>query len=167
MTPVLVTPPAGELVDMEQLKLQCRTDGPEEEQLLAGYVAAAIGWLDGWGGLLGRAILPQSWALDVTAAGRVRLPMPDVVAVSAEYATGAEPLALSIDAGGAVVEVTGPCRLLFDCAMPEPKRALAVQAVMLLAATWFRFRETVGTASMNELPFGVRALVQALRWRRV
>ena len=167
MTPVLVTPPAGELVELDALKMQCRITGTREDTLLAGYLAAANGWLDGWAGLLGRAILPQVWAIEAPASGVFRLPMPDVTTAAADYGDGALPLDLMPYSGGVAVEVAGACRIEFTCEMPASRRAVAAQAVLMLAAHWYANREAVGIASIEELPFGVRALVQQLRWRRV
>lgn len=169
MTPELVTPPTGDLVSLDLLKRQCRVDGADEDALLGAYLATAVAWLDGWGGLLGRAILSQTWAVDACSSGVVLLPMPDVVAARADYGDGEDPVALALRLGPAGVSVTvdAACRVSFDCAMPEPRLAVARQAVLILAAHWYANREAVGTSSLAELPFGARSLVQSLRWNRL
>ena len=60
LAPVLITPPAGELVSVADAKLHCRVDYAEDDLLISGLISAAIGHLDAWGGVLGRCIMPQA-----------------------------------------------------------------------------------------------------------
>ncbi len=97
MSWVLVTPPAAQLVDLKEAKQQCRVDGDDENPVLQRAIDAAMSWLDGYRGVLGRCILSQSWRRTIPGgAGTVRFPFPDVSCVSAEFAD---------DAGGAATYV--------------------------------------------------------------
>ena len=80
----VVDPPAP-LVTLERVKAHLRVDGTEEDDLIAGYVAAAQATIDGPGGWLGRALGRQTieyrtWLPDRT--GGIPLPCPPVVEVT-------------------------------------------------------------------------------------
>ena len=68
----LVTPPA-ELIPLPEAKAWLRVDGMEEDALIGGLLAAATAHLDGWTGVLGRALGEQVWeiSLDAWPAERV------------------------------------------------------------------------------------------------
>lgn len=165
LTPVLITPPVGVLVSVADAKQHCRVDHAEDDLLIGGLIAAAVGHLDAWGGVLGRCIMSQVWRVTVSA-GEVVLPMPDVTAASAGYEAGATALTVTASAAGPVVSVTEDCDVTFTCAMPEGLRATARVAVLLLVAHWYANREAVASG-MSEMPLAVESLVQALRWRRI
>ena len=71
LVPVLVTPPVGQVVSLEELRAQCRL-GPNslefDDQLMA-LGRAAVSHLDGHHGILGRCILEQQWAVTLTRPG--------------------------------------------------------------------------------------------------
>lgn len=145
MTPVLVTPPALQLVTLDEAKLHCRVDHADDDTLIAGYIAAAVGHLDGWTGVLGRCIMPQTWRVSA-CAGDVVLPMPDVTTASAAYEAGAEVLTITATALGPCVTITEDCDVTFTCAMPTGLLASAKIAVLLLVGHWYENREAVGEA---------------------
>lgn len=165
MTPVLVTPPTAQIVSLDEAKLHCRVDHAEDDTLIATYISAAIGHLDGWTGVLGRCLMPQTWRVSATT-GEVVLPMPDVTTASAAYAGGASPLVVSASAAGPCVTITEDCDVTFTCAMPGHLLFTARAAVLLLVGHWYANREAVGDA-MAEVPHGVGAIVDQMRWRRM
>src|SRR3546814_19020975 len=59
--PVLVTPPTVDVVTLEEAKLHLRVDVDEDDELIKGLIAAAVGHLEGWPGLLGRVLAEQNW----------------------------------------------------------------------------------------------------------
>lgn len=161
MTPKLVTPPAVAPVTLEDAKLHCRIDHNEDDGLIGAFVAAAVGHLDGWTGVLGRCIMPQTWSVTV-AAGEVVLPMPDVT----EASFGGAPLAVTASAMGPVVTAPEAGEVTFTCAMPHGLFAAARVAVLLLVGHWYANREAAG-AALVEAPMAVEMLVAQMRWRRV
>lgn len=79
----LITAPAS-LLTVDELRAQVRADSDDEDDQLEAYLAAATGHLDGYGGILGRAIGAQTWRLYLAAfpAKRIRLPLPPLRAVT-------------------------------------------------------------------------------------
>lgn len=174
---ILVTPPASTVVSLADLKAHLRVDGTDEDLLITTLEAAAVGYLDGWRGVLGRAILSQVWRQEFDGWGDLRLAMPDVSAVAVTYLDkdGVEQPAttatLRQTATGPYVEADGPAsdRIFVNmtCAMSAQMRATAVMIVKLLVAHWYENRVTVAPANMAEMPVAASALVNAIRWSAV
>ncbi|MCA2012401.1 head-tail connector protein [Cereibacter sphaeroides] len=168
MTPVLVVAPTAELVGLEDLKLHCRIDADDEDDLIAAYAAAAQAWLDGWSGVLGRAIMPQTWSVTATAGGCLLLPMPDVQSAVVDYGDGDQALDVTVSDAGPVVELADPGTVEFECGLPEAKRAVVVLIVKMLVQHWYANRGAVNNGGgTSEVPMSASALVETLRWRRV
>lgn len=165
MTPTLITPPTSAPVDVTAAKLHCRVDHSEDDVLIEALIGAAVGHLDGWTGVLGRCIMPQTWRVSVTR-GTVVLPMPNVTTASAAYEAGPQVLTLTASACGPVVTVTEDCDVTFTCAMPEGLLATAKVAVLLLVGHWYANREAASVA-MIETPLAVDMLVAQMRWRHL
>jgi hypothetical protein len=60
---VQVTAPATEPVDLDQVKLHLHVDDNDQDGLIEAYIASATAYLDGPAGILGRAMVRQSWKL--------------------------------------------------------------------------------------------------------
>ena len=162
MTPTLVTPPSTEVVSLADLKAHLRVTSSIEDDLIASLGNAARAYLDGWNGVIGRCIMPQTWK--VTAlAGEVTLPFPDVTEASAGYEAGAADLVPEIGPSGPVVTITEDCVVTFSCAMPAHLLPTAQVAVKLLVGHWYQNREAAGP-SVQEAPLAVAAIVDAMRW---
>jgi uncharacterized phiE125 gp8 family phage protein len=71
--PVLVTPPVAAPVSLAEAKAHLRVDFDDEDALISGLIDAATQHLDGWSGVLGRALMPQTWemSLDRFPAGAI------------------------------------------------------------------------------------------------
>lgn len=59
--PELVTAPAAELLSLEEVKEFLRVENSDEDTLLGSLIATAAGHLDGFRGMLGKALLTQTW----------------------------------------------------------------------------------------------------------
>lgn len=174
MTPELVTPPVGQVVSIDELRAHLRVDGTDEDALIASLQDAAVGHLDGWRGVLGRAILPQTWRQAFDGWGTLRLALPDVTDVTVTYtdAAGDEQPAttsdLQRDYRGPYVVAAGPdtarVTVTYVCAMPVEQLPVVQAVVKMLVAHWFQHREAAGP-SMAETPMAVQSLVDAMRWR--
>jgi uncharacterized phiE125 gp8 family phage protein len=83
----LVTPPASQLVTLDELKAQVSVelDDDSEDAEITAYGLAAVGHLDGYAGILGRALAQQSWKLylDAFPPWTLRLPLPPLISVDA------------------------------------------------------------------------------------
>lgn len=176
--PVLVTPPASPLVPLADLRDQCRIDGVHEDHLLALYEGSAVSHLDGCGGVLGRAILPQTWRQDFPGWGRLRLALPDVRSVTVTWLDDAgdeqpaDSATLIADTLGSCVDASGPpasrVRVVYEAGMPDADVAAIRQAVLMTVAHWHAHREAVVVGKIpSELPMAAQALVAGKRRVRV
>lgn len=80
--PRLIT--SGSLpVTLSEAKAHLRVDHEIEDALIAGFIEAAVAYLDGWHGVLGRAIVTQTWELVLPAfpSCGIRLPLGPVSSV--------------------------------------------------------------------------------------
>lgn len=136
---ICVTPPTEPVVTLADIKEHLRVLHDDEDLLIQQLVDTAVSWMDGWGGVLGRCIMPQTWRIspaDLQAG--FRLP----------------------DASEVVVEPDGS--LAVTCAMPAEKLPSVQHAVKLLVGHWYLNREAVGDG-IGALPMAVRALLEPLR----
>lgn len=171
-----VTAPTRKVVETKDLCDWLRVTSEDERAVIESLEAAAVGHLDGWGGVLGRAIRSQVWKQEFAGWGDLRLAMPDVsaIVVTAEDGDGdavtASRADLRQDACGPYVITEGPSAarvfVEFTCGLPA-QRIPAVQTIVkTLVAHWFRNRESVGDAAMAEIPLSAAALIDQLRWSR-
>jgi len=61
MAPIRVTGPTSQPVTLAEAKALARIDANDEDVLISFLIEVATGYLDGWSGALGRAILTQTW----------------------------------------------------------------------------------------------------------
>jgi uncharacterized phiE125 gp8 family phage protein len=80
----LITPPAAEPVTLAEAKMHLRDIAGAEDALIAGWITAARQHLDGKDGILGRALMPQTWELvmDAFPCGRISVPLPPLQSVT-------------------------------------------------------------------------------------
>ena len=136
---IRVTPPTVPVVTLQDMKEHLRVLHDDEDMLIQSLTDAAVSWMDGWDGVLGRCIMPQTWRIspaDLVAG--FRLP----------------------DASDVVADPDGS--LTVTCAMPLEKLPSVQQAVKLLVGHWYRNREAVGE-KLEAQPLAVRALLEPLR----
>lgn len=189
LAPVLITAPAADVVTFDEASIWLRGDGvTDEKALVEALIASATAYLDGWGGVLGRCLINQVWAVPYKEWSReLRLPFPNVSAATVKYydANNAEQtvagadMAVLQDARGSYV------RLSDDYAFPNlyDDRDDAVNitltagygdeaadvpapihtAILLMVAHWFHNREAVADSALAELPMGVSALIAPYR----
>ena len=69
MTPYLITAPTVQPVTLDEMKSHLRVLSTDEDADIETRLAGAVAHLDGWGGVLGRCIMSQTWAIDVTGHG--------------------------------------------------------------------------------------------------
>lgn len=82
LRPVLVTPPATMPVSLAEAKAHCRVDHSDDDALITSMIVAATTYLDGWTGILGRALVTQTWRQDFGSfRGCLRLPVGPVASI--------------------------------------------------------------------------------------
>ena len=180
--PVRTVAPSGLPVTLAEAKAQCRVDHDTEDALLNGLIAAAVAHVDGYTGVLGRALLTQTWRIDADEPGDIAIPLEPVQSVSVQW----------VDKAGAVQSFTQfdlvrghghPYIQLKDTAVwpdtktqPDAFRVTAVvgygaaadvpqpikQAILLMVAHLYANREAVGEA-MQAVPMAVDALLAPYR----
>ena len=187
LAPVRTAAPTA-LVSLAEAKVHLRVEADltEFDALISGLIATATQHFDGYSGVLGRALVTQSWRQDFCGfSGRMGLPLAPAASItSVAYFDGSnvtQTLASSVyglfaDARGPYVglkpDQTWPSSysrpdavsVTFvagqDAADVDPR---AKTAIMMLVASWFERREAVGSEALTEIPFGVQALIAPLR----
>jgi uncharacterized phiE125 gp8 family phage protein len=182
--------PAEQPVTREEVKLHCRVDHDDEDDLLTSLIAAASDYLDGPSGVLGRAIIEQEWVLELDAfPSRLVLPIEPVQSVVVKYiddadveqtVSGGDIVLINAPSAKTVLEwVDGfsmpslgasryPIRITinagFGSAADTPD-AIKV-AIKMMVGHWYENREAaVVGMSVVDLPMAVNALLA--RWRVV
>lgn len=87
-TPVRTTAPDVTPVTLAQVKADLRVLHSDEDEMIESLMSAAIDHLDGWGGILGRCLITQTWTQDFPdfpLGDVLRLPFPDVQSVTVAY----------------------------------------------------------------------------------
>lgn len=111
LAPVLVTPPAILPITMVEAKEQLRVMHNDRDDLIRSLITAATEYLDGWSGILGRAIITQTWRQDFDGfCEKLRLPLGPVASItSVTYFDGAGELR-TVDANTyrLLADVRGP-----------------------------------------------------------
>src|SRR5690554_3221374 len=81
--PVRTVAPAITPVSLAEAKAQCRVDHDEEDGLIMALVESATAHLDGYSGILGRALCEQTWRQDFDGMhGCLRLPLAPVISIT-------------------------------------------------------------------------------------
>ncbi len=187
MTVIVIEPPQ-QVVTTDEAMLHCKVEEPLDRPLVEAYVKAAIGWLDGPSGWLGRSLGVQvlEWRTDQWPCRDARIPCePLLEFVSVTYVDadgesqvlpipdGASAWADFIDLpsvrgrGGDVrIRYRSGYATLSEGDDPEWVSALpdAIKvAVLLLVDTWYQNRSAIASAATVQLPFGVDALLSPYR----
>lgn len=190
LAPVRTVLSSTPLVTLAEAKLHLGIiNSVEQDALINSLVNAATSYLDGYSGILGRAMLTQTWRQDFAGFSKcMRLPVGNLIAVSSvQYYDSFNNLqTLSADAYSSLSDELGPFLVLnsgfswpstFDrrdavrvtwtagygpAATDVP--AAIKEAVLLLVGHFYGNREavTVGTLA-SELPLGVAALISPYR----
>lgn len=115
LAPVRIAEPSEMPVSLAEAKAHCRVDFPDDDALITSMISAATVYLDGWTGILGRALVTQTWRQDFACfSGRMRLPVGPVASVSsvkysdagnAEQTVDPGVFVISTDALGSYVEL--------------------------------------------------------------
>lgn len=115
LAPVRVTPPAATPVSVAEAKAHLRVDHSDDDALIEALVQAATDHLDGWSGILGRALVTQTWRVDLSRFPRcdvLRLPLSPIQSISSiaywdalntDQTFAAQNYSLHADARGALI----------------------------------------------------------------
>lgn len=164
----------GELpVSVAEAKAHLRVEHDEDDTMIAAMIAAAVGHLDGWSGILGRCLVAQEWTRDLAGfptCRELRLPFCDASDVSVSYyapgATERSTLASSgwhlvEGAAAAAVHLAASSKWPSTADRPDAVRVVAtygygapsdipgpiLAAILLMVGDLYRFRETAVTGA--------------------
>jgi uncharacterized phiE125 gp8 family phage protein len=183
----LLTPPKTEPFTLDEAKEHLRADETAQDSTIESLITAAREYAEGF---TRRALITQSWRLSIDSFpvdGRIRLPMPPLVAVNSvkytdmagaeatldpsQYYVDKASLPGKIDRAYMVIWPLTRCipnavRIEFDCgfgdaiAVPEGIKA----AMKLLIGSWYEQREAVNVGNIvTQIPMAVESLLW--RWR--
>ena len=169
MTPYIITDPASQPVTLADMKAHLRVVHDDDDADISAKIAGAVAMLDGWGGMLGRCIMPQTWAIDVTGPGPHVLPFPEATNVEATGVSGALDVTVKRSAAGPMVTIDGAqsdaeAVIQFDSAIGETRLPAVQSLVKLMVQREF---DQLAGPDATAIDFSINALIGALRWRRV
>jgi len=82
LAPVRTVAPATMPVSLAEAKAHLRVDHGDQDDLISAQIRAATAWLDGWSGILGRALITQTWRQEFGRfADHLPLPLAPVTAI--------------------------------------------------------------------------------------
>lgn len=174
------------LVGLDAVKAQLRVDYPDEDILIEGLIAAAIGHLDGRSGILGRCLSAQTWRLDCAGPdldGRVGIDLPPIQSVLSVHVLKdgtsvewpADERRLEWHGERAFIAAKNghswPSRdnrpdavqITFTTGYQDELPAPIHQAIVLIVSDLFQNREASAGAVSPEINFGVSALLAPYR----
>lgn len=186
LLPVRTVAPAAPLLTAAEIKAQSRVDGPDDDAIVTAIASAIAATLDGYAGILGRALITQTWAQVFDGfSDMMRLPLAPVQSATVGY----------VDPDGQSQTLADAYRLHEDAVSPYLRRvesavlpAVAtrddavtitmvcgygstaasvpqdiIHAAKLMASHFFDHREAVGAMQFHELPMGARWLLERYR----
>lgn len=104
----LVTPPASEPVTLTEVKSHLRVDSDGDDARINELITVGRQHLDGWDGVLGRAIQAQTWDLKLDwFPRRIWLPLPPLQSVSSITYVDADGASQTLDTSVYVVVSNG------------------------------------------------------------
>lgn len=190
LKPVRIVDPTDTPVSLLEAQAHCRVDFDDEDPVLTALIEAATAHVDGYAGILGRALMTQTWRFSFAGfSSCLRLPLAPARSVVVKYRDGENAeqtldpgvyqlledslsprvsLALNQSWPGSVAAREDAVTVEAVCGYESAAKVPAAirQAILLLVGHWFENREAVviGQAPA-ELPLAVDRLLAP--WRRV
>lgn len=183
--PVRIAAPATAPVSLEEVKRHCRVDHNEEDTILSSYINAAVSYLDGWGGVLGRCLVSQTWQQKFPSFHGMRLVLVPVASIVSVKYYDADNVQQTLDAGDYMLVHDAPGASLvaapgiewpdfysrpdavtveYVAGTPAEQVPASIKvAIMLLVGHWYQNREASASSATGELPFAVDALIAPYR----
>ena len=191
LAPVLTTPPAADLMSTAEAKAHLRVDFSDDDTYIGTLIKASQGWLDGWSGYLGRALITQTWSQSYCDFHRrMRLPLAPVQSIDEityyddngdEQTWASSNYRLQVDGKGPYVEVDEAASYPtidrrddavtvsfiagYGASSTDVPPAI-IQAAKMLIGHWYENREAVviGTIS-SDVSVSVQAILRNYRLR--
>lgn len=175
MNPVRTVAPTARAISTEDVRSRLRVSHTDEDVDIENMIAEAVSALDGYRGILGRPIMPQTWRETYTAWGTLRLALPDVTSVTVTYLDAAgdpQTLAdtdLEQDHLGFFVEADGPTdatdiAATYACQAPADILPSIRRAICLHVQMSFDNRDA---SNFDQINRAFQAQVSHIRWMGV
>lgn len=121
----VVTPPAA-VISLDKAKAHLKVESDDDNDLITGYVEAAISHLDGPDGWLGRALGLQTLEAICDdfrgdGCGVIRLPLPPLAEIDSVKYTDADGVEQTVDVSDYVVVEAHSVRPAYGAAWPTPR----------------------------------------------
>jgi uncharacterized phiE125 gp8 family phage protein len=187
LAPVRTAAPTAVPLTIAEAKAHLRVDHSDEDVLISSLIDAAVAHLDGYSGILGRALITQTWTASFpTFAERLDIPLAPVQSATIQYydSTNAQQT-LSTSVYAVLSDGLGPyISLKYNQQWPQTyTRDDAVTitfvagygaatsippairaAMLLLISHWYDNRSAVSiVGAASELPLAVSALLTPFR----
>ena len=190
MPPRLVVTPAVLPVTLAEAKAHLRVEHDDDDAVIEAHLAAAVGYLDGYAGTLGRALITQTWEQELAcltgqAAQLLVGPVQSLVSLTVRDEDDATVETVGLD-GYRLDAVSGLMLARVGTSWPATADGFRVvvryvagfgndgasvppqikQAILLMVGAWYENRDqTIVGVSVAELPSvaGVRWLLEPLR----
>ncbi len=187
LAPILITAPAETPVSLDEAKAHLRVDFDDDDTLIKALIQAATQHLDGWTGVLGRALVTQTWRQEFQTLSLcgLRLPLGPVASLeSVTYIDAAGTTqALAADQYSLLTDCLGPIVIpLAGASWPATARrpnAVAITyiagtavadvpapikwAILLIIGNLYANREAIADKALAALPMAVDALLAPYR----
>jgi uncharacterized phiE125 gp8 family phage protein len=86
LAPVRTVAPTAPVLTIDEVKAHLRVDHADEDQLIIGLIDAATAHIDGYNGILGRALVTQTWTVDFpTFRNRLDIPLGPIQSATIQY----------------------------------------------------------------------------------
>lgn len=182
----IITAPAATPVTLAEAKGQLRIDHSDDDIMIDRLIAASTTYLDGYAGILGQALVTQTWelVLDAFPCGPIQIPLGPLQSVTSvkyddtngdEQTFGPENytvdtvskpgwVVLNSDASWpSTLDAINAVRVRFVAGFTDVPQVLR-HAILMLVGHFYENRETtiVGT-NAQALPFAVDALIAPFR----
>ncbi|QCP88102.1 phage gp6-like head-tail connector protein [Cereibacter sphaeroides] len=129
--PVLVTPPTVPVVTVDEAKVHLNVTHHDDDAEIADCISAATAHLDGPGGVLGRAIMPQIWRESFTGPGPYRLSLPDVSGVTASAGGAVTVVNMALGPEVTLADEVDAVTITYSAALPQHDLPRARRAILL------------------------------------
>jgi len=184
LTAIRTEAPILSPISLEDVRAHLRIDHTDEDPTLQLYIDAATGYLEGATGILGRALVTQSWAqayplfTDPILLPLGLQPVEAVTAINYYDEAGVAGVVgdtlyrlVQAEAGPRIERTTDalwPATAVRDDAVtvefvagqaPAAVAAPIRQAMLLLVGHWYAQRETAAAGNLAEVPYAVTALL--------
>lgn len=182
MKPKRITAPAGEPVTLQEVKDHLRVFFSDQDDLITGYIKAAVARLDGYRGILNRCLMSQQWQVSAPRfSSRLETLFTDTTAALIEYydeddqkqtvdtsnyRVYPDSIVFKRDFTPPVINRDRDDPILITTThgydqVPEDIKL----AIKIMVAHWYRNREAVAFGvSPAQIPLGVNDLIAPHRW---